>query len=70
MRRGLDSVLLCSTDWPGIYCVSQAGFQPTVFFLGLQNARKTGEPIPYVFSLSGTKSSLRAEGGRGCAHHA
>lgn len=46
MSWGLNSVLLCSADWPGIYCAAQAGFQPTVFFFGLLNAWITGEPIP------------------------
>lgn len=72
MSWGLNSVLLCSADWPGIYCAAQAGFQPTVFFFGLLNAWITGEPIPYVLSLSEKKkkSSLRAEGDRVRAHHA
>lgn len=55
MSWGLNSVLLCSADWPGIYCAAQAGFQPTVFFFGLLNAWITGEPIPYVLSLSEKK---------------
>lgn len=50
-----------SADWSVTHCVAQAGFQPTVFFLGLLNARMTGVPVPYVLSLPEKKvvSELR-----------
>lgn len=47
-----------SADWSVTHCVAQAGFQPTVFFLGLLNARMTGVPVPYVLSLPEKKVVL------------